>query len=107
MSAGLDHIDLEAAWRRGVTVTNTPVLSDAVADLTVALMTMLSRRLPQAMRAVAERGNQRGRGEQHVQHDDGLARQALAIELFLLQQDVDLGHFNDDGQAVRHRVARR
>ena len=53
MSVGLDHIDLEAAGARGITVTNTPVLSDAVADLTLALLTMLSRRLPEAMRAVA------------------------------------------------------
>jgi glyoxylate reductase len=56
MSVGLDHIDLEAAHRRGITVTNTPVLSDAVADLTLALITMLSRRLPEAMRAVADGG---------------------------------------------------
>jgi glyoxylate reductase len=56
MSVGLDHIDLEAASRRGITVTNTPVLSDAVADLTLALITMLSRRLPEAMRAVADGG---------------------------------------------------
>jgi len=56
MSVGLDHIDLEAAAERGIVITNTPVLSDAVADLTMALMTMLSRRLPQAMRAVATGG---------------------------------------------------
>jgi lactate dehydrogenase-like 2-hydroxyacid dehydrogenase len=56
MSVGLDHIDLEAAGARGITITNTPVLSDAVADLTMALMTMLSRRLPHAMRAVAGGG---------------------------------------------------
>ena len=56
MSVGLDHIDLEAAAARGIVITNTPVLSDAVADLTMALITMLSRRLPQAMRAVATGG---------------------------------------------------
>ena len=53
MSVGLDHIDLEAASERGIVITNTPVLSDAVADLTIALMTMLSRRIPEAMDAVA------------------------------------------------------
>lgn len=52
MSVGLDHIDLEAARVRKIVVTITPVLSDAVADLTVALMIMLSRRIPEAMRAV-------------------------------------------------------
>jgi len=56
MSVGLDHIDLDAAAERGITITNTPVLSDAVADLTIALITMLSRRLPEAMRAVAGGG---------------------------------------------------
>jgi glyoxylate reductase len=54
MSVGFDHIDLVAAREREITVTITPVLSDAVADLTIALMTMLSRRLPQAMRAVTD-----------------------------------------------------
>jgi glyoxylate reductase len=56
MSVGFDHIDLAAASARGITVTITPVLSEAVADLTMALMTMLARRLPQAMRAVASGG---------------------------------------------------
>jgi phosphoglycerate dehydrogenase-like enzyme len=54
MSVGFDHIDLVAAREREIAVTITPVLSDAVADLTIALMTMLSRRIPTAMRAVAD-----------------------------------------------------
>ncbi len=54
MSVGVDHIDLEAARARRITVTITPVLSDTVADLVMALMTMLSRRIPERMRAVAE-----------------------------------------------------
>ncbi|HXQ61226.1 MAG TPA: D-glycerate dehydrogenase [Acidimicrobiales bacterium] len=53
MSVGVDHIDLDAARERGITVTITPVLSDAVADLAMALMIMLSRRIPEGMRAVA------------------------------------------------------
>jgi len=56
MSVGFDHIDLEAARERGITVTITPVLSDAVADLTMMLMTMLARKIPEAMRAVASGG---------------------------------------------------
>jgi phosphoglycerate dehydrogenase-like enzyme len=52
MSVGLDHVDLEAARERGIAVTITPVLSDAVADLVMALVTMLSRRIPEGMRAV-------------------------------------------------------
>ena len=53
MSVGFDHIDVALAHERGIVVTITPVLSDAVADLTMALMTMLGRRLPDAMRSVA------------------------------------------------------
>ena len=52
MSVGVDHIDLAAARERGILVTITPVLSDAVADLVMALMTMLARRIPEAMSAV-------------------------------------------------------
>jgi len=54
MSVGFDHIDLVAAREREIAVTITPVLSDAVADLTIALMTMLVRRIPEAMGAVAD-----------------------------------------------------
>jgi glyoxylate reductase len=55
MSVGSDHIDVAAARERGISVTITPVLSDAVADLTMALMTMLARRIPEGMRSVSER----------------------------------------------------
>jgi glyoxylate reductase len=53
MSVGFDHIDVAFARERGIVVTITPVLSDAVADLTMALMTMLARGLPGAMRSVS------------------------------------------------------
>ncbi len=46
---GYDGVDLAAARDHGVVVTNTPgVLSGEVADLCVALMLSLSRRLPEA-----------------------------------------------------------
>ena len=51
--AGMNHIDLDAARRAGITVTNTPdVLTDDTADLALALMLMSMRRL--------------GEGERHV-----------------------------------------
>ncbi len=51
--AGVNHIDLDAARRAGITVTNTPdVLTDDTADLTLALILMSMRRL--------------GEGERHV-----------------------------------------
>lgn len=50
---GFDKVDLELARARGYRVTNTPdVLTDDVADLAIALMLMLSRRLVSADRFV-------------------------------------------------------
>ncbi|MES9958514.1 MAG: D-glycerate dehydrogenase [Sedimenticola sp.] len=45
-SVGFDHIDLEAAKARGITVTNTPeVLSDATAEIAMLLMLGAARRV--------------------------------------------------------------
>jgi lactate dehydrogenase-like 2-hydroxyacid dehydrogenase len=50
---GYDSIDVGAAARRGIVVTNTPeVLNDEVADFAVALLLATVRRLPQADRFV-------------------------------------------------------
>ncbi|MDB5447560.1 MAG: D-isomer specific 2-hydroxyacid dehydrogenase family protein [Phenylobacterium sp.] len=44
--AGVDHIDVIAATERGITVTNTPgVLTEDTADLTMALIMAVARRL--------------------------------------------------------------
>jgi len=44
--AGVDHIDVNAATARGLTVTNTPgVLTEDTADMTIALMLAAARRL--------------------------------------------------------------
>lgn len=46
ISVGLDHIDVDACRARGVHVANTPdVLSDATADLAMALLLALTRRV--------------------------------------------------------------
>ena len=46
---GVDHIDVEAAERRGILVGNTPgVLDGAVADLAFALLLAAARRLPES-----------------------------------------------------------
>ncbi|HWL68565.1 MAG TPA: D-glycerate dehydrogenase [Geminicoccus sp.] len=43
---GVDHIDVEAAHARGITVTNTPgVLTEDTADMCMALILAVSRRL--------------------------------------------------------------
>jgi len=45
--AGVDNIDLKAATRKGIVVTNTPfVNSEAVADLAFGLMLAAARRIP-------------------------------------------------------------
>ena len=52
---GYDGIDVEACRERGVAVTHTPnVLNDEVADLAIALVLAVARRLPQADRYVRE-----------------------------------------------------
>jgi len=53
VAVGYDNVDLEAAARRGVTVTNTPgVLDDATADLTLALILAATRRVAEGDRLV-------------------------------------------------------
>ena len=52
-AVGYDNVDLAAATRRGIAVTNTPdVLTDATAELTIALMLAAARRLPEAEKLV-------------------------------------------------------
>lgn len=49
VAVGYDNIDVEAATRRGIYVTNTPgVLDDATADLAFALLLSIARRIPEA-----------------------------------------------------------
>ena len=53
--AGVDHIDIEAAVGRGLIVTNTPgVLTEDTADLAMALILAVSRRIVEGARAVAD-----------------------------------------------------
>jgi len=52
---GFEHIDLEAATRRGIPVTNTPgVLTDATADLTLTLILAVARRVVEGDRRIRE-----------------------------------------------------
>jgi glyoxylate reductase len=55
-AVGYDNVDLEACRERGVVVTNTPdVLTNATAELAVALMLAAARRLGEAERIVRRR----------------------------------------------------
>ncbi|MBE7635875.1 D-glycerate dehydrogenase [Sneathiella sp. P13V-1] len=48
---GVDHIDLDTARQRGITVTNTPgVLTEDTADMTMALIMAVPRRLTEGER---------------------------------------------------------
>jgi glyoxylate reductase len=52
---GVDHIDVAAAVERGITVTNTPgVLTEDTADITLAMILSLPRRLAEGARIIPE-----------------------------------------------------
>lgn len=53
--AGIDHVDVEAARSRGILVTNTPgVLTEDTADMTMALILAVPRRLKEGIELMAE-----------------------------------------------------
>ena len=48
--AGVDHIDVESARRRGVLVSNTPgAATEDTADMAIALMLAVTRRIPEGL----------------------------------------------------------
>ena len=56
VAVGYDNVDVEAVRRRGVRFTNTPdVLTDATADLAIALMLAITRRLGEGERLLRSR----------------------------------------------------
>src|ERR1700726_2267855 len=58
---GVDHIDLATALQRGITVTNTPgVLTEDTADMTMALILAVPRRLTEGAQVLT--GNQEWSG---------------------------------------------
>ena len=53
---GFNHIDVSAAQARGITVTNTPdVLTDCTADIAMALMLGVARRMGESERVIRAR----------------------------------------------------
>ncbi|CAK1555551.1 unnamed protein product [Leptosia nina] len=57
ISVGHDHLDVAECRKRGIRVANTPeLLTDATAELTLALLLCTSRRLPEALNAVRDGG---------------------------------------------------
>lgn len=58
--AGVDHIDVDTARARGILVSNTPgVVTEDTADMAMALMLGVTRRLPEGL-ALMERGEWQG-----------------------------------------------
>jgi glyoxylate reductase len=52
---GVDHIDVAAAVAKGITVTNTPgVLTEDTADMTLAMILAMPRRLPEGIRIIPD-----------------------------------------------------
>ena len=51
--AGVDHIDVATARQRGILVTNTPgVVTEDTADMTMALILAITRRIPEGLAAM-------------------------------------------------------
>ncbi|AZV79471.1 D-glycerate dehydrogenase [Parasedimentitalea marina] len=58
--AGVDHIDVATARQRGILVSNTPgVLTDDTADMTMALIMAVVRRIPEGL-AIMQKGDWQG-----------------------------------------------
>jgi glyoxylate reductase len=62
IATGTDNIDLEAATEKGVAVSNTPVVAEDTADLTMALLLAACRRLSFCERALRAGDWSRGAG---------------------------------------------
>ncbi len=93
VGVGVDNIDLEAARRRGVWVTNTPdVLTEATADLTWALILAVTRRVAEGDRLIRSRAAWQWRPDYFL--GTGLQGKTLGI--------VGMGRI---GRAVARRAA--
>ena len=58
--AGVDNIDVQTARQRGIHVTNTPgVLTEDTADMTMALILAVRRRIPEGL-SIMQKGNWEG-----------------------------------------------
>ena len=52
---GVDNVDVQTALARGITVTNTPgVLTEDTADMTMALIMAVARRIPEGAKVITD-----------------------------------------------------
>ena len=105
-AVGIDNVDLEACRRRGVLVSNTPdVLTDATAELTIALMLALLRRVAEGDRLIRRRESwiwapnlMLGRGLQGLSLGlVGYGRIAKAVERLALAHGMEVMHSSRSG----------
>ncbi len=91
---GFNHIDLDAARTRGLAVTNTPeVLTDATADLAMALLLCVARRV--------------GEGERHLRDGEWTGwRPTHMMGTQVTGKTLGLIGFGRIGQAVARRAHR-
>jgi glyoxylate reductase len=90
--AGTEHIDLAAARARGIVVTNTPgVFTDDTADMALALIIAVSRRLAEGVRQLMQ-------GQWDGWRPTGLLGHSLSGKTLAI---VGMGRI---GQAVAHRA---
>lgn len=93
IAVGYDNVDVEAATRRGVAVSNTPdVLTDATADLAWALILATARRVPE--------GDDFLRAGSYTHWK--LAQEQLGADVY--GQNLSLFGFGKIGQAVARRA---
>jgi glyoxylate reductase len=91
--AGVDHIDVATARQRGILVSNTPgVLTDDTADMVMALILAVTRRIPEGL-AVMQKGEWEGWSPQALL-GGRIGGRRLGI--------IGMGHI---GQAVARRAA--
>lgn len=89
---GFNHIDIEAAKKRGIIVTNTPeVLTDCTADIAMTLLLMAARRT--------------GEGERHVRHKEWTGwRPTHMLATKVTGKTLGLIGFGRIAQAVAHKA---
>ncbi|NBO68139.1 MAG: D-glycerate dehydrogenase [Actinobacteria bacterium] len=78
VAVGYNNIDVAACKSRGVTVTNTPgVLTDATADIALALILMVTRRLAEGERVI--RSKQAWQWGMHYMLGSGITNRILGV----------------------------
>jgi len=105
-SVGIDNVDVEACRRRGVVVSNTPeVLTEATAELAIAILLALLRRVAEGDRLI-RRGEEwiwapnlmLGRGLQGLSLGlVGYGRIAKAVERLALAHGMEVMHSSRSG----------